>query len=73
MPPPVCPAAFADPGKHTNGDRLLTAEQVAERWQCAASQIYRLSREGKLKTVMIGRYRRWRVADLELFESAGGV
>jgi excisionase family DNA binding protein len=60
-------------GHTSNGERQLTAEQVAERWSVPRSQVYRLARDGKLATVAIGRYRRWRVADLEAFEREGGV
>lgn len=61
---------------HTNGaelPRLLTAEQVAARWQVPPAQVYRLAREGKLPTVYLGRYRRWRLGDLEQFEREGGA
>jgi excisionase family DNA binding protein len=57
----------------SNGDRLLTAAEVAERWQVPTSQVYRLARDGRLPSVAIGRYRRWRLADLAEFERAGGV
>jgi excisionase family DNA binding protein len=59
-----------------NGDymaqALLTAEQLAERWQVPRSHVYRLAREGKLPTVQLGRYRRWRLAAIEEFERDGG-
>jgi len=53
--------------------RLLTAEQVAERWQVPRSQVYRLAREGRLPAVSIGRYYRFRVAALEEWEQSGGA
>lgn len=56
----------------SNG-RLLTADELAERWQVPATHVYRLSREGKLPTVRLGRYRRFRLAEVEAFEAAGGV
>ena len=52
--------------------RLLTAEDVADRWQVTACHVYRLSREGRLPTVKLGRYRRFRLAEIEAFEAAGG-
>lgn len=52
--------------------RLLKAGDVAERWQVATAQVYRLSREGKLPVVKIGRYYRYRIEDVEAFEAAGG-
>ena len=47
---------------------LLTAEQLAERWQVPTSQVYRLSREGAIPTVKIGRYCRYRVDLIETWE-----
>jgi DNA-binding Xre family transcriptional regulator len=35
-------------------DRLLTADELAARWQVPKAQVYRLSREGRLPTVRIG-------------------
>ncbi len=57
-----------------NGDaRLLTADELAARWQVGKAQVYRLTREGRLPTVRIGRYYRYRVASVEAFELQGGV
>lgn len=53
--------------------QLLTAEQVAERWQVRTAQVYRLTRAGRLPAVRIGRYYRYRLAALEAFEVEGGV
>ena len=41
--------------------KLLTADELAERWQIPKSHVYRLSREGSLPTVQLGRYRRFRL------------
>jgi excisionase family DNA binding protein len=49
-------------------DRLLTAAQLAERWQVPTSHVYRLAREGRIPTVELGRYRRWRLDQVEAFE-----
>ena len=54
-------------------ERLMTAEQVAERWQVPRAHVYRLAREGRLPVVMLGRYRRFRVDEIERFERAGGA
>ncbi len=54
-------------------DHLLTAEELAERWQVPKAHVYRLAREGRLPTVQLGRYRRWRLEALEDFECDGGV
>ncbi len=53
--------------------QLLTAGQLAERWQIPATHVYRLARDGRLPVVKLGRYRRFRVGDIEQFEAAGGV
>lgn len=53
--------------------RLLTAADVAQRWQVPVSHVYRLAREGRLPCVAIGRYRRFREDELEAFEAAGGT
>ena len=60
-----------DPAR-SEAARLLTAEQVADRWQVPASQVYRLAREDRLPAVRLGRYRRWRVEQVEAFERDGG-
>jgi excisionase family DNA binding protein len=52
--------------------RLLKAEEVAERWQVPVAQIYRLTRDGRLPVVRIGRYYRYSVAAIEQFERDGG-
>lgn len=65
------PAAFEAPG-YMNAGRLLTADELAERWQVTRGHVYYLTREGVLPTVRIGRYYRYRVAAVEAFEQAGG-
>jgi excisionase family DNA binding protein len=52
---------------------LLTAEDVAARWQVPKSHVYRLTREQKLPTVKLGRYYRYRAAAIEAFELEGGI
>lgn len=52
---------------------LLTAENLAARWQVPSRHVYRLARENKLPVVRIGRYRRFRLADVEAFEASGGM
>jgi excisionase family DNA binding protein len=46
----------------------MTAEQLSERWQVPPSHVYRLARDGKIPTVALGRYRRWRLDVIEAFE-----
>ncbi len=48
--------------------QLLTAEQLAERFQIPVSQIYRLTRDGTLPAVRLGRYYRYSPAAIEAFE-----
>lgn len=50
--------------------RLLTAEQVAERYQIPVSQVYRLTRTGVLPAVKLGRYYRYSAAALEQYEKS---
>lgn len=53
--------------------RLLTADQLAERWQVAPSHVYRLTREGAIPFVKLGRYYRYRVDAIERFELGDDV
>ncbi len=48
--------------------QLLTAEQLATRWQVPESQVYRLARDGRIPTVELGRYRRWSLEAIEAYE-----
>ena len=48
--------------------RLLTAEELAQRWQVPKQHVYRLSRRGDIPTVRIGRYFRYRVEAIERWE-----
>lgn len=52
-------------------DTLMTADQLAERWQVPVSAIYRLSREKKIPVVQIGRYYRYRLEAVEDYERKG--
>jgi excisionase family DNA binding protein len=56
-----------------NRDQLLTAEELAERWQVPAAHVYRLAREGRIPVVRLGRYRRFRRDAIERFELANGA
>ncbi len=49
-------------------DRLLTADQLAARWQVPKSHVYRLTREGRIPTVRLGRYYRYRLVAVEAWE-----
>jgi excisionase family DNA binding protein len=50
--------------------QLLTAEQLAERYQIPISQVYRLTRGGAIPAVRLGRYYRYRLDHLEQFEDS---
>lgn len=52
-------------------ERLLVAEELAERWQVSKAQVYRLAREGRIPTVKIGRYYRFRRDAIEEWEHQG--
>jgi excisionase family DNA binding protein len=49
-------------------DHLLTADQLAERWQVPTSHVYRLTRQGEIPAVKLGRYYRYRLDAIERFE-----
>lgn len=49
-------------------ERLLTAQDVAERWQVTPSMVYRLAREGKIPAVRLGRHVRFRLDAIMAFE-----
>jgi excisionase family DNA binding protein len=53
--------------------RLLTADDVAARWQVPRSHVYRLAREGRIPVVELGRYKRFAEAAVEEFETTGGT
>jgi excisionase family DNA binding protein len=60
--------------EHTNGDgRLLTAGNLAARWQLPRSWVYAATRDGRIPTVRLGRYRRYRLDAIEEFEREGGL
>jgi excisionase family DNA binding protein len=46
-------------------DRLLTAEQVADKLGVPKSWVYEQSRRGEIPTVTLGRYRRFRLEAIE--------
>jgi excisionase family DNA binding protein len=51
----------------TAGTRLLTADELADRWQVPKAHVYRLWREGNLPFVALGRYRRAPLPDVEAY------
>lgn len=61
------------PAANPLAGRLLTATELAERWQVPTSWVYAATRSGRIPTVHLGRYYRYRLVDLEVFEAEGGA
>jgi excisionase family DNA binding protein len=55
------------------GVRLLSAEQVAERWGVPKSQVWHLARTEQVPCVRLGRYVRFREAAIDQWERDGGT
>jgi excisionase family DNA binding protein len=49
--------------------QLLTAQQLAERWQGSLDQVYRLTREGEIPALKLGRLYRYKLEAIERFEN----
>ena len=47
---------------------MLTPDELADRWQIPKSHVYRLTREGRIPVVKLGRYYRYRLDQIEQFE-----
>ncbi len=47
---------------------LLTADELAARWQVRSQHVYMLARDGDLPHLRIGRYVRFRLAAIEAWE-----
>lgn len=47
---------------------LLTADDLAARWQVPATQVYRMARAGKIPAVRLGKYVRFRADAIEAYE-----
>jgi excisionase family DNA binding protein len=48
--------------------RLLTADELADRWQVPKAHVYALTRRGEIPNVKLGRYYRYRLDQIEAFE-----
>ena len=64
------PLDAAFPANAARATRLLTADQLAERWVVSKPAVYRMAREGKVPTIWIGRYCRFSLAAIEAWEQA---
>jgi excisionase family DNA binding protein len=66
-----------DQGNHSSGAgqaaRLLTADELAERWRIKPAHVYRLTRDEAIPAVRLGRYYRYRLEAVEEFERQGGA
>lgn len=49
----------------SEGTDLLTAGQVAERFQVAPQSVYRWAKQGVIPSVVVGGIRRFRVTDID--------
>lgn len=49
-------------------ERLLTVDDVADRWRVSAKTVQRLVNQGKLASVRIGRQIRLRLVDVMTYE-----
>jgi excisionase family DNA binding protein len=69
----VHPSVVSERVPANGADRLLIADELAERWQVPKAQVYRLTREGRIPAVRLGRYYRYARGSIASFEAAGGV
>jgi excisionase family DNA binding protein len=51
---------------------LLTADDLADRWRVPKSHVYRLTRDGLIPAVRLGRYYRYRLDAIERWEARSG-
>ena len=48
---------------------LLTAGELAQRWRVPKGHVYRLTRDGVIPAVRLGRYYRYRLDAIERWEA----
>jgi predicted DNA-binding transcriptional regulator AlpA len=53
-----------------HGSKLLTADELAARWQVPRSWVYAASRTGRIPTLRLGHYCRYRLEAIEEWEAA---
>lgn len=57
----------------SEAERLLTPEDLADRWTIKKSTVYAMTRAGRLPTVRVGpRLYRYRLEAIEQYERDGG-
>jgi excisionase family DNA binding protein len=49
-------------------EQLLTADELAARWQVELAHVYRLTRRGEIPAVKLGRYYRYHPDAIRRFE-----
>lgn len=49
--------------------QLLTADELADRWQVPKTHVYALTRRGAIPAVKLGKYYRYRIDQIEQFET----
>ena len=54
-------------------EQFLNAEQLADRWGVPRSQVYRLTRDGKIPAVQLGKYYRYKLTAIEAWEDAAST
>lgn len=72
-PPSTSPRVDLPSAKPPSDHRLLTAHDVAYRWQDNVDHVYELTRRGVLPVVRLGRKYRYPLAGIEEFERSGGA
>ena len=50
---------------------LLTADDLAARWQVSKDHVYELTRQGQIPVVKLGRCYRYRPDQIEHYETGG--
>ena len=50
-------------------ERLLTADELAQRWSVPPAHVYRLARDGRIPVVEIGRYKRFKQSSIVAWEA----
>ncbi|MBP6029795.1 MAG: helix-turn-helix domain-containing protein [Sphingobium sp.] len=60
---------MTSPPRSIHDDRPLSAQQLAERWDCSKSMIYKLVKQNRLRAFWIGELMRFSAAEVERYES----
>jgi excisionase family DNA binding protein len=65
------PPAAVDAANGQNDARatILTPDELADRWKCKKKTLWRLSNEGKVPSMRLGRFYRYPLPLVEAFEA----